>query len=97
MLKSLSKSENLVEVILNTYLMATRWDFKLCCVASRLLFDLICCLEMEQIYQETVSNILAQMSCENRCCLLFKVVQLSIFRRDCSYDFTTGLKMERNP
>ncbi len=54
-LKSLSKSENLVGVILHTYLMATRWDFNLCCVASRLLFDLICCLEMEQIYQETVS------------------------------------------
>lgn len=54
-LRSLGKSENLVEVILNSYLMATRWDFKLCCVASRLLFDLICCLEMEQIYQETVS------------------------------------------
>ncbi|CAB3993233.1 DDB1- and CUL4-associated factor 1 isoform X1, partial [Paramuricea clavata] len=52
-LKSLSKSENLVDVILNTYLMATRWDFKLCCVATRLLFDLICGLEMEQIYQET--------------------------------------------
>jgi hypothetical protein len=35
--------------------MAARWDFKLCCVATRLLFDLICGLEMEQIYQETVS------------------------------------------
>ncbi|XP_028407951.1 DDB1- and CUL4-associated factor 1-like [Dendronephthya gigantea] len=52
-LKCLSKSDNLVEIILNTYLMAPRWDFKLCCVASRLLFDLMCCLEMEQIYQET--------------------------------------------
>lgn len=54
-LKCLSKSEELVDVILNTYLMAVQWDFKLCCVASRLLFDLICCLEMEQIYSETVS------------------------------------------
>ena len=36
--------------------MATRWDFKLCCVASRLLFDIMCCLEMEQIYAETVSK-----------------------------------------
>ena len=54
-LKCLSKSDNLVEIILNSYLMAPRWDFKLCCVASRLLFDIMCCLEMEQIYQETVS------------------------------------------
>ena len=36
--------------------MATRRDFKLCCAASRLLFNLMCCLEMEQIYAETVSN-----------------------------------------
>ena len=55
-LKNLSKSENLVDVTLNTYLMATRWDFKLCCAASRLLYDLMCCLEMEQIYAETVSD-----------------------------------------
>ena len=55
-LKNLTKNETFIDVIVNTYInVASDEDFELCCSATRLLFNMICGLESEDIFQETVS------------------------------------------
>lgn len=60
-LKNLTKDETFVDVVVNSYVMVPREDFQLCCAATRLLCDIMCYVESEEIYQETVSSSLFEL------------------------------------